>query len=229
MEYAAGSADAERLREELRRLAGFEVRPDAGVSVNRSRWPARRIVRFAFEYAKANRRRTITLGHKAGIMRTGCSCGPRGRTRSTRRRGLRGHADRSPHRRVGSAAGEVRRPPAPQPLRRHPLRPVRGPRGRPRADPGGEHRLGVRGVRAGARERAGHRGPRRRQPDRDDPVRAMLLRQLGELAAAARGAGGRRGARGGRRAHSDLGGSASTTELAEAVAAAVDATSDMGS
>ena len=30
----------------------------------------RRIVRFAFEYAKANRRSRITLGHKAGIMPT---------------------------------------------------------------------------------------------------------------------------------------------------------------
>ena len=30
----------------------------------------RRIVRFAFEYVKANRRRTITVGHKASIMPT---------------------------------------------------------------------------------------------------------------------------------------------------------------
>jgi isocitrate dehydrogenase (NAD+) len=71
VEFAAGSAEAERLREELRRLAGFEVRPDAGVSVKPiSVAGTRRIVRFAFEYAKANRRRVITLGHKAGIMPT---------------------------------------------------------------------------------------------------------------------------------------------------------------
>jgi isocitrate dehydrogenase (NAD+) len=71
VEFAAGSAEAERLREELRRLAGFEVRPDAGVSVKPiSVAGTRRIVRFAFEYAKANRRRAITLGHKAGIMPT---------------------------------------------------------------------------------------------------------------------------------------------------------------
>jgi isocitrate dehydrogenase (NAD+) len=71
VEFAAGSADAERLREELRRLAGFEIRPDAGVSVKPiSVAGTRRIVRFAFEYAKANRRRSITLGHKAGIMPT---------------------------------------------------------------------------------------------------------------------------------------------------------------
>ena len=71
VEYAAGSPDAERLREELRRLAGFEIRPDAGVSVKPiSVAGTRRIVRFAVEYAKANRRRGITLGHKAGIMPT---------------------------------------------------------------------------------------------------------------------------------------------------------------
>jgi len=71
IEFAAGSAQAEALREELRSLAGFEVRPDAGVTVKPiSVAGTRRIVRFAFEYAKANRRRTITLGHKAGIMPT---------------------------------------------------------------------------------------------------------------------------------------------------------------
>jgi isocitrate dehydrogenase (NAD+) len=71
VEYAAGSVDAERLRDELRRLAGFEIRADAGVSVKPiSVAGTRRIVRFAFEYAKANRRRSITLGHKAGIMPT---------------------------------------------------------------------------------------------------------------------------------------------------------------
>ena len=71
VEFAAGSADAERLRDELRRLAGFEIRPDAGVSLKPiSVAGTRRIVRFAFDYAKANRRRAITLGHKAGIMPT---------------------------------------------------------------------------------------------------------------------------------------------------------------
>ena len=59
------------MREELRRLAGFEIRPDAGVTVKPiSVAGTKRIVRFAFEYAKANRRARITLGHKAGIMPT---------------------------------------------------------------------------------------------------------------------------------------------------------------
>jgi isocitrate dehydrogenase (NAD+) len=71
VEFAAGSPQADALRDELRKLAGFEIRPDAGVTVKPiSVAGTRRIVRFAFEHAKANRRRTITLGHKASIMPT---------------------------------------------------------------------------------------------------------------------------------------------------------------
>ena len=71
VEFAAGSPQADALRDELRKLAGFEIRPDAGVTVKPiSVAGTRRIVRFAFEHAKANHRRRITLGHKASIMPT---------------------------------------------------------------------------------------------------------------------------------------------------------------
>jgi isocitrate dehydrogenase (NAD+) len=71
IEFAPGTPEAEALREELRRLASFEVRPDAGVTLKPiSVAGTRRIVRFAFEYAKANHRTKITLGHKASIMPT---------------------------------------------------------------------------------------------------------------------------------------------------------------
>jgi isocitrate dehydrogenase (NAD+) len=71
IEFAAGSPQADALREELRSLAGVEIEPDAGVTVKPiSVAGTRRIVRFAFEYAKANHRSRITLGHKAGIMPT---------------------------------------------------------------------------------------------------------------------------------------------------------------
>jgi isocitrate dehydrogenase (NAD+) len=71
VEFAAGSPQADALRIELRSLAGVEIKPDAGVTVKPiSVAGTRRIVRFAFEYAKANRRARITLGHKAGIMPT---------------------------------------------------------------------------------------------------------------------------------------------------------------
>ena len=58
------------LRAELRDLGGFEVPEDAGITLKPiSVSGARRIVRFAFDFARRNRRRTITVGHKANIMR----------------------------------------------------------------------------------------------------------------------------------------------------------------
>ncbi|MGH2636867.1 MAG: isocitrate/isopropylmalate dehydrogenase family protein, partial [Actinomycetota bacterium] len=70
IEFERGSPQADELRVELRRLAGREVREDAGFTVKPiSVTGARRIVRFAFELVRANARRRITLGHKANIMR----------------------------------------------------------------------------------------------------------------------------------------------------------------
>jgi isocitrate dehydrogenase (NAD+) len=70
IEFEAGTADTEALREELRALGAPEVRPDAGFTLKPiSVTGARRIVRFAFEYARANGRERITLGHKANIVR----------------------------------------------------------------------------------------------------------------------------------------------------------------
>jgi isocitrate dehydrogenase (NAD+) len=70
IEFERGTPEAAALRTELRRLAGRDVREDAGITVKPiSVTGARRIVRFAFEYVRANGRRTVTLGHKANIMR----------------------------------------------------------------------------------------------------------------------------------------------------------------
>jgi isocitrate dehydrogenase (NAD+) len=94
VEFAAGSPQAEALRDELRKLAGFEIRPDAGVTVKPiSVAGTRRIVRFAFEHAKANRRRTITLGHKASIMPTSDGLFLRTATEHTSDRGDVGFED----------------------------------------------------------------------------------------------------------------------------------------
>jgi isocitrate dehydrogenase (NAD+) len=69
IEFEAGRPGTRALRDELRSLGAPDIRPDAGVSVKPiSVTGARRIVRFAFEYARANGRRRITLGHKANIM-----------------------------------------------------------------------------------------------------------------------------------------------------------------
>jgi isocitrate dehydrogenase (NAD+) len=70
IEFEGGSDEAAALREELRRLAGFEVRRDAGITVKPiSVSGTRRIVFFAFDYALWNGRRTVTVGHKANVMR----------------------------------------------------------------------------------------------------------------------------------------------------------------
>jgi isocitrate dehydrogenase (NAD+) len=70
IEFEKGSERIDRLRAELRELAGFDIRPDAGVTVKPiSVSGTRRIVRFAFDFARRNGRRLITVGHKANIMR----------------------------------------------------------------------------------------------------------------------------------------------------------------
>ena len=70
IEFERGSAEAAAIREELRALGGFAVREDAGITVKPiSVSGTRRIVRFAFEYARANGRKKVTVGHKANIMR----------------------------------------------------------------------------------------------------------------------------------------------------------------
>ena len=70
IEFERGSAEAAALRGKLRELAGFEVRVDAGITLKPiSVAGTRRIVRFAFEYARANRRHKVTLGHKSNVMR----------------------------------------------------------------------------------------------------------------------------------------------------------------
>ena len=70
IEFERGTRELEVIREEVRALTGISIREDAGVTVKPiSVTGARRIVRFAFDFARANGRRGVTLGHKASIMR----------------------------------------------------------------------------------------------------------------------------------------------------------------
>ena len=70
IEFEQGSEALERLRQAIRELAGFEIREDAGVTVKPiSVSGTRRIVRFAFDFARRNDRRLVTAGHKANIMK----------------------------------------------------------------------------------------------------------------------------------------------------------------
>ena len=68
IEFERGAPSTEELRRKLEEL-GHEIRKDAGVTVKPiSVTGARRIVRFAFEFARTHGRASITLGHKANIM-----------------------------------------------------------------------------------------------------------------------------------------------------------------
>jgi isocitrate dehydrogenase (NAD+) len=70
IEFEQGSEEARRLRETIKELSGKEIREDAGVSIKPiSIFGTRRIVRSAFEYARANGRRKVTAAHKANIMK----------------------------------------------------------------------------------------------------------------------------------------------------------------
>jgi isocitrate dehydrogenase (NAD+) len=70
IEFERGSKELARLREELDRLAGFRIADDAGVTVKPiSVTGTRRIVRAALEFARRHRRGHVLVGHKANIMK----------------------------------------------------------------------------------------------------------------------------------------------------------------
>ena len=70
VEFERGSAELDRLRKELDRLAGYALPEDAGVTVKPiSVSGTRRVVRFGLEYARSHGRRKVTVGHKANIMK----------------------------------------------------------------------------------------------------------------------------------------------------------------
>ncbi|CAN5682380.1 isocitrate/isopropylmalate dehydrogenase family protein [soil metagenome] len=70
IEFERSSKELAKLRGYLKYMHGFTVAADAGVSVKPLSVSATTaIVRYAFEYAKRHRRRKVTLGHKANIMK----------------------------------------------------------------------------------------------------------------------------------------------------------------
>jgi isocitrate dehydrogenase (NAD+) len=70
IEFERGSREIAELCRELQHLGRPEIPSDAGVTVKPiSVSGTQRIVRFAFDFARRNRRRLVTLGHKANIMR----------------------------------------------------------------------------------------------------------------------------------------------------------------
>jgi isocitrate dehydrogenase (NAD+) len=70
IEFEKGSPEAVKLRRLIARATGDKVNADAGISLKViSETASRRIVKFAFDYAKANNRKKVTAGHKANIMK----------------------------------------------------------------------------------------------------------------------------------------------------------------
>jgi isocitrate dehydrogenase (NAD+) len=70
IEFERGAPETDRLRAALLDLAGYRVPDDAGVTVKPiSITGTRRVVRYALEYAQRNGRRSVTVGHKANIMK----------------------------------------------------------------------------------------------------------------------------------------------------------------
>jgi len=70
IEFERGTDAQERLRAKVAELSDFEIREDAGVTLKPiSVKGTRRIVYFAFDFARWNGRRLVTVGHKANVMR----------------------------------------------------------------------------------------------------------------------------------------------------------------
>ena len=70
IEFEEGSKEVDKLRGYLKYMHGYEVAKDAGVSIKPISISATEaIVRFAFDFALRRRRRRVTLGHKANIMK----------------------------------------------------------------------------------------------------------------------------------------------------------------
>jgi isocitrate dehydrogenase (NAD+) len=70
VEFERGKEDTRKFLEFLRSVKGVSLREDSGISLKPiSEGGSERIVRFAFEYARRNRRRKVTAVHKANILK----------------------------------------------------------------------------------------------------------------------------------------------------------------
>jgi isocitrate dehydrogenase (NAD+) len=70
VEFQRGTSEQEEILETIARTTGMRLDPDSAISIKYiSVMASRRIVKFAFDYARANGRRKVTAVHKANIMR----------------------------------------------------------------------------------------------------------------------------------------------------------------
>jgi isocitrate dehydrogenase (NAD+) len=70
IEFEEGTDECKRMIEEISAASGKPIRPDSGLSIKPiSIFCSRRVVKSAFEYARANGRKQVTVVHKANIMK----------------------------------------------------------------------------------------------------------------------------------------------------------------
>ena len=70
LEFERGTPDAEHLIEEISGLLKKQIRKDSGISIKPvSVFGSERIVEFAFDYARKNKRHKVTAVHKANILK----------------------------------------------------------------------------------------------------------------------------------------------------------------
>ena len=70
LEFERGTPDCEHLITQISGLLKRKIRPDSGLSIKPiSVSGTQRIVEFAFDYARKNKRRKVTAVHKANIMK----------------------------------------------------------------------------------------------------------------------------------------------------------------
>jgi isocitrate dehydrogenase (NAD+) len=70
IEFEKDSEDTKKLIDLIHRLKGKSIRSDSGISIKPiSVYATERIVRFAFEFARRNKRKKVTAVHKANIMK----------------------------------------------------------------------------------------------------------------------------------------------------------------
>lgn len=70
IEFKRESPEALELIEDIAKLSGTRIRQDAGISIKPiSEYGTRRIVKYAFDYARENGRKKVSAVHKANIMK----------------------------------------------------------------------------------------------------------------------------------------------------------------
>lgn len=70
IEFEKGTQDTHRVIQLIQELTGKTIRSDSGISIKPiSVYGTERIVRYAFEYARRNKRKKVTAVHKANIMK----------------------------------------------------------------------------------------------------------------------------------------------------------------